>query len=60
MNSTSDVFEDVRDEQNTTDNVFLKSETSSIALIFYQDAFEVINPLGSGQENIFFFTLLMK
>lgn len=42
--------EDVWDGQNTTDNVLLKTETSSVALILYQDAFEVVNLLGLGQK----------
>lgn len=48
--STQDVFEDVWDGHNTADNVLFKSDTSSLALILYQDAFEVVNPLGSGRK----------
>ncbi len=48
--STRDILEDVWDGQNFTDNVLLKTETSSLALILYQDAFEVVNPLGSGRK----------
>ncbi len=49
--STRDILEDVWDGQNFTDNVLLKTETSLLALISYQDAFEVVNPLGSGRKN---------
>ena len=48
--STHYVFEDVWDGQNTTDNILRKTKTSSLALFFYQDAFEVVNPLGSGRK----------
>ena len=48
--STSNVFTDVWDGQNSTDNVLLKTESTSLALILYQDAFEVVNPLGSGRK----------
>lgn len=44
------VLSDVWDGSNVDDNVLLKDDTDSLALILYQDAFEVANPLGSGKK----------
>ncbi|RXN37652.1 Interferon-induced 44 [Labeo rohita] len=41
---------DVWDGSNVDDNVLLKDDTDSLALILYEDAFEVANPLGSGKK----------
>lgn len=41
---------DVWDGRNTEGNVLFKADTDSLALILYQDAFEVANPLGSGKK----------
>lgn len=45
-----DVFQDVWDGTNIKENLLLKAEESSLGLILYQDAFEVVNPLGSGKK----------
>lgn len=34
-------------ERELKNNLLLKTESSSVGLILYQDAFEVVNPLGS-------------
>ncbi|KAL0148647.1 hypothetical protein M9458_055974, partial [Cirrhinus mrigala] len=47
---TNDVLSDVWDGSNVDDNVLLKDDTDSLALILYEDAFEVANPLGSGKK----------
>lgn len=44
---TKDVFKDVWDGENITENPV---QTESLHLILYQDAFEVVNPLGSGKK----------
>lgn len=41
---TDNVFQDVWDGENVTDNALKKD--GSLGLILYQDAFEVVNPLG--------------
>lgn len=46
--STNNVYQDVRDGEGVQSNVLLKTEPSSVALILYQDSFEVVNPLGFG------------
>ena len=46
---TKDVFQDVWDGDNITEKSF-NTESSSLGLILYQDAFEVVNPLGSGKK----------
>lgn len=45
-----DLFEDIWDGQNIANSALFKMDSSSIALILYQDAFEVVNPLGSGRK----------
>lgn len=45
-----DIIQDVWDGQTVSDNPLFKAETSSLGLILYQDAFEVVNPLGSGKR----------
>lgn len=44
------VLEDVSDSQNVKDNALLQHYPSFLSLILYQDAFEVVNPLGSGKK----------
>ena len=44
------MFEDVRDGKNFKENSLLQQFPSSISIILYQDAFEVVNPLGSGRK----------
>ena len=48
--SAPDVYQDVRDGEGFQNNLLLKSEPFSIGIILYQDAFEVVNPLGSGKK----------
>lgn len=42
-------------ERELKNNLLLKTELSSVGLILYQDAFEVVNPLGSekNKKNIY-------
>ncbi len=44
-------IQDVRDGEGFKGNELLKTEPSSVGVILYQDAFEVVNPLGSGKKN---------
>lgn len=44
------MLQDVRDGEGFQNNLLLKSEPFSIGIILYQDAFEVVNPLGSGKK----------
>lgn len=48
--STNLVVKDVADGKNVKENALLKGTPSSLSIIFYQDAFEVVNPLGSGKK----------
>lgn len=51
--STNSVVEDVADGKNVKENALLKGTPSSLSIFvffFYQDAFEVVNPLGSGKK----------
>ncbi|KAL0152015.1 hypothetical protein M9458_052681, partial [Cirrhinus mrigala] len=45
-----DVFEDIWDGRNIANNALFQKDKSSMALVLYQDAFEVVNPLGSGRK----------
>lgn len=45
-----DVFEDIWDGCNIANNALFQKDKSSMALVLYQDAFEVVNPLGSGRK----------
>ena len=47
---SEDVIRDVWDGTNMRENLLFKTEASSLGLILYQDAFEVVNPLGSGKK----------
>jgi len=47
---SKDILKDVWDGKNMTENVIFQTESSSLSLILYQDAFEVVNPLGSGKK----------
>lgn len=47
--STVNLYQDVRDGEGVQSNL-LKTEPSSVGLVLYQDAFEVVNPLGSGKK----------
>lgn len=47
---TNLVVEDVADGKNVKENALLKGTPSSMSIIFYQDAFEVVSPLGSGKK----------
>ena len=44
------VHEDVRDGKTFKENTLLQELPSSISVILYQGAFEVVNPLGSGEN----------
>lgn len=46
---TDNVLQDVWDGENVTENTLKKD--GSLGLILYQDAFEVVNPLGSGEKS---------
>ncbi|KAI2644731.1 RecBCD enzyme subunit RecC [Labeo rohita] len=46
----TDVLEDVRDGKTYKENSLLQEFPSSVSIILYQDAFEVVNPLGSGKK----------
>lgn len=46
--STDAVYQDVKDLEGFQSNPMLKADPSSLGLILYQDAFEVVDPLGSG------------
>lgn len=52
--STDHVYQDVRDGEGVQSNQLLKTEPPSVGLIRYQDAFEVVNPLGSVGKKIKF------
>uniref|UniRef100_A0A1A8BQ80 Uncharacterized protein n=1 Tax=Nothobranchius kadleci TaxID=1051664 RepID=A0A1A8BQ80_NOTKA len=43
------LLEDVSDGQNVKDNLLLQQYPSSLSLMLYQDAFEVVSPLGPGK-----------
>ena len=45
----NDILTDVYDGTNMQKNELFKSDKSAISVILYQDAFEVVNPLGSGK-----------
>ncbi|KAF3837958.1 hypothetical protein F7725_009726 [Dissostichus mawsoni] len=45
--STVNLYQDVRDGEGVQSNLLLKSEPSSVGLVLYQDAFEVV---GSGER----------
>ena len=49
--STDAVYQDVKDGEGFQSNPMLKADPSSLGLILYQDAFEVVNPLGSGKKS---------
>lgn len=44
------MFEDIWDGHNIANSALFKTDKSSMALVLYQDAFEVVNPLGSGRK----------
>ena len=48
--SVVNVYQDVKDGEGVQSNLLLKTEPSSVGLMLYQDAFEVVNPLGSGKK----------
>ncbi|XP_070406925.1 uncharacterized protein [Nothobranchius furzeri] len=48
--SADAVYQDVKDGEGFQRNPVLKADPSSLGLILYQDAFEVVNPLGSGKK----------
>lgn len=44
--ATENIIQDVRDGAGFKGSQLLKTEPSSVGVILYQDAFEVVNPLG--------------
>lgn len=46
----TDTLEDIWDGSTVAENALFQSDPKSLGLIFYQDAFEVANPLGSGKK----------
>lgn len=44
------IIQDLWDGTNIENNLLLKHTASSLGIILYQDAFEVVNPLGSGKK----------
>ena len=48
--ATEDLIQDVRDGEGFKGNQLFKTEPYSVGVILYQDAFEVVNPLGSGKK----------
>lgn len=46
----SDVFGDITDGHSFKSNPFFSKNPGSLKLILYQDAFEVVNPLGSSKK----------
>lgn len=45
-----DILSDIWDGNNIDENMLFKTDKDSLALILYEDAFEVANPLGSGRK----------
>lgn len=45
-----DIYKDVWDGKIIAENALFKSDPLSLGLILFQDAFEVVNPLGSGKK----------
>ena len=48
--SRNDIYEDICDGSSFTCNQFYIDNPSALRIILYQDAFEVVNPLGSGRK----------
>nr|XP_023659190.1 uncharacterized protein LOC111839475 [Paramormyrops kingsleyae]XP_023659191.1 uncharacterized protein LOC111839475 [Paramormyrops kingsleyae] len=48
--SSEGLFQDIKDGKGAQCNPLFKMEPSSLGLILYQDAFEVVNPLGSSKK----------
>lgn len=48
--SSEGIFQDVNDGKGAQCNPLFKAEPSSLGLMLYQDAFEVVNPLGSSKK----------
>ena len=47
---SSHFLRDVRDGKVFRENSLIRNESDSIPLIIYQDAFEVVNPIGSARK----------
>jgi hypothetical protein len=47
---TDNLIRDIRDGTSHTSHEILGTNTKAIQLIMYQDAFEIVNPLGSGRK----------
>lgn len=48
--SSEGIFQDVNDGKGAQCNPLFKAEPSSLGFMLYQDAFEVVNPLGSSKK----------
>lgn len=43
-------LQDIRDGRNFKENTLFKESSSVVSLILYQDAFDVVNVIGSGRK----------
>lgn len=50
MKQTRDEFSDISDGKSFKSNQFFIENPEGLKLILYQDAFEVVNPLGSAKK----------
>ncbi|CAM4556205.1 unnamed protein product [Leuciscus chuanchicus] len=50
LDSVDKVMEDIKDGTCSKQNAIFHEHPSSISIMLYQDAFEVVNPLGSGKK----------
>lgn len=46
----AEVFRDLYDGQNFKFNQFFNNNPESLKLVWYQDSFEIVNPLGSAKK----------
>lgn len=51
VSENDNVFRDVYDGTVVKNNRFLSNKSHVISLIAFQDAFEIVNPLGSSKKN---------
>jgi hypothetical protein len=49
--SQANVLTDLKDGKAYRSNIFLANNTNAIQLVLFQDAFELVNPLGSARKN---------
>jgi len=48
--SDDEILEDIKDGKISKSNELIQSDPTAISVLLYQDAFEVVNPLGSGKK----------